>query len=144
MEKCSVDPQTVGSGIVAKGDGLIRFVFTHLFHLLRKETPTGQFSLRKVQSNLRGEDLWRCLSLRWPSCPHRPWRRSSSDERLSSPRLQRRMTNGWKRRERRTRRRVTGYSVKADATAFAPAMFVVFDRPTKNSRPEEETSNGNH
>ena len=36
-----------------------------------------------------------------------------------------------------TRSNVTGYSGNVDATAFAPAKFVVLDRPTKNSRPED-------
>lgn len=30
----------------------------------------------------------------------------------------------------------TGYSGNALATAFAPIMFVRFDKPTKNSRPK--------
>lgn len=33
-----------------------------------------------------------------------------------------------------------GYSGKAAATALAPASFVNFDRPTKNSRPVNNTS----
>jgi hypothetical protein len=36
-----------------------------------------------------------------------------------------------------TRSKVTGYSGNADATAFAPAIFVVLDKPTKNSRPKQ-------
>jgi hypothetical protein len=36
--------------------------------------------------------------------------------------------------------KVTGYSGNADATALAPAKFVVFDKPTKNSRPVNRTS----
>ncbi len=39
-----------------------------------------------------------------------------------------------------TRSKVTGYSGNADATAFAPAIFVVFVKPTKNSRPVKRTS----
>ncbi len=42
--------------------------------------------------------------------------------------------------EDNTRSKVTGYSGNADATAFAPAIFVVFDKPTKNSRPVKRTS----
>ncbi len=30
----------------------------------------------------------------------------------------------------------TGYSGKADATALAPKIFVLIDKPTKNSRPK--------
>ena len=41
MKKCAVDAQTVRRGIVAKGDGFVRFVFTHLFHLLKKMTRSS-------------------------------------------------------------------------------------------------------
>lgn len=42
MKKGAVYAQTIRGGIVAEGDGFVRFVFTHFFHLLKRTTRSSR------------------------------------------------------------------------------------------------------